>query len=334
MDDRAIFLERLQILKISAQKYAGETAGMRFGHTLNELLSNISVVIDPDDLIVGRINEVIPTADQEEDFYANQHYWRPAWFCATGGMTISWETLLKLGLNGIKKNASKRLSQITDKSPKSLVQKDFLTGFMLCCDAIVTLANRYAQAAEDLAEEIHRSGEINEQNRQRQAELRDIAEVCKRVPEFPPDTFHEAIQAIWFVDLVLHAVAGARDFALGRLDQYLYTFYADDLREGRITSEKALELLQYLFIKCNELIGLADYQDAKKHSLCYDSVQYLVLGGQTNDGEDATNSLSFLCLEAGKIKLKQPMLVVRYFDGIDKGFFRKAIRKSFDNQRF
>jgi len=324
MDDRTIFLERLEILKISAQKYAGETAGMCFGHTLNELLSNISVVIDPDDLIVGRINEIIPTTDQEADFYGSQHYWRPAWFCATGGTTISWETLLKLGLNGIKKKASNRLSQITDNNPESLIQKDFLTGVMLCCDAIITLANRYAQKAEDLAEEICCSEGTDEHNRQRQAELRGIAEVCRRVPVFPPNTFHEAIQAIWFVDIVLHAVAGARDFALGRLDQYLYPFYADDFRKGRITSEKALELLQCLFIKCNELIGLADYQDAKKRSLCYDSVQYLVLGGQTNDGRDATNPLSFLCIEAGKMKLKQPMLVIRYFDDIDKNFFRQA----------
>lgn len=98
LDDRAIFLERLEILKNCAYKYEGETPAVRFGHTLKRLLNNISVVIDPDDLIVGRIHEVTPTRKQEQDFYANQGYWRPEWFRATGGMTISWETLLKKGL--------------------------------------------------------------------------------------------------------------------------------------------------------------------------------------------------------------------------------------------
>ena len=323
LDDRAIFLERLEILKDCAHKYAGETPGVRFAHTLGELLDNISVVIDPDDVIVGRIHEVVPTVQQERFFSANQEYWCPEWFRATGGMTISWETLLKKGLKGIKEDAQKKLANID--YAKNQGKKDFLRGVVLCCDAIANFARRYSAVAFNLIAQQN----VNIQHAPgcenlRQIELRHIAEICKRVPEYPPRTFHEAIQAIWFVDLVLHAVVGARDFSLGRLDQHLYPFYARDIQTSGLTRERALELLQYLFIKCNELIGLSDYQDSKKRSLCYDSVQYLTIGGQTTDGEDATNPISFLCLEAGKIKLKQPMLIVRYFDGINKDFWKKT----------
>jgi len=318
MDDRTIFLERLEILKDCAHKYEGETPGVRFGHTLNELLDNISVVIDPGDLIVGRIHEVVPTVQQEQDFYANQKYWRPDWFQATGGMTISWEKLLKKGLKGIKEEAQKKLALIGDEKQA----EDFLTGVVLCCDAIVNFANRYAGVAFNI-QSVSGCKNLN-LTENRRIELRRIAQVCKRVPEYPPRTFHEAIQAIWFVDLVLHAVVGARDFSLGRFDQHLYPFYEKDIQEGILTKEKAVELLQCLFIKCNELIGLSDYQDSKKRSLCYDSVQYLTIGGQTIDGKDATNSVSFLCLEAGEMKLKQPMLVVRYFNGINQDFWYRA----------
>ncbi len=311
MDERTIFLERLEILKVCAGKYEDETPGVRFGHTLSELLNNISVVIDPDDLIVGRIREVVPTVEQEQDFYASQQYWDPEWFRATGGMTISWEMLLRRGLGGIREDAGEKLAQISNSDNHG--ERDFLTGVMLCCDAIADFIGRYARAASN-----------------RQPERRQIAEVCERISRHPPQSFHEAVQLIWFVDLVLHAVVGARDYSLGRLDQHLYPFYERDIGLGDLTRDIALELLQCLFIKCNELIGLSDYQDSKKRSLCYDSVQYLTIGGQTVEGEDATNAVSFLCLEAGQMNLKQPMLIVRYFDGIDRSFWENACQLARD----
>lgn len=320
MDERAIFLERLEMLKDCARRYQGEKPGMRFGHTLSQLLSNISVVIDPDDLIVGRIHEVVPTAEQEKDFYASQEYWYPEWFRAMGGMTISWEMLLRVGLRGIKEDAREKLDRVSDLDTNG---RDFLTGVIICCNAISDFIDRYAQTASDMAAK-------PESAPNRQAELRQIAQVCGCISHRPPRSFHEAVQLIWFIDLVLHAVAGARDYALGRLDQHLHPFYAKDIQSGLLTRDRALELLQCLFIKCNELIGLSDYQDSKKRSLCYDSVQYLVIGGQTVEGRDATNAVSFLCLEAGKMKLKQPMLIVRYFHGIDRNFWENACQLARD----
>ena len=319
MDDRVLFLERMEIIKVCAEKYQDYTAGLKFGYTLNELLSNISVVIDEDDLIVGRVPEVLPTEEQERWFEENRRdYFHVPWFQTTGHLTISWERLLNEGLRGIAKRARKHLDRIVGEDEVSRSKKDFLWGAIFCCDALETYALRYAQEAESLAQATESEG--------RKLELLKIAEVCQQVPTHPARTFHEAVQSVWLVDLVLHAVVGARDFALGRIDQYLYPFYECDLSAGRITPAGAQELIECLFIKCSEIIGYADQANARKRSLCQDSVQYVVLGGQTPGGQDAANPLSTICAKAGRLNLKQPTVKIRYFEGIDEGFWQEVCR--------
>ena len=103
MDDRAIFLERMEMIQKCAEKYKEDTPGIKFGHTLKTLLSNISVVIGKDDLIVGRIPEVVPTEAQEHWFEENRKaFFRVPWFQTTGHLTISWGRLLNEGLQGIR----------------------------------------------------------------------------------------------------------------------------------------------------------------------------------------------------------------------------------------
>ena len=319
MDDRVLFLERMQILKRCAEKYRDCTAGIRFGRTLDELLSNISIVIDEDDLIVGRVPEVLPIEEEERWLEANRAaYYRVPWFKTDGHLTLSWGRLLNEGLRGIRKRAGDHLERIAGDDADSLSKRDFLRGAILCCEAIETYALRYAEKAEALA----RCAASEE----RELELLHIARACRRVPAHPARTLHEAVQAVWLVDLVSHAVVGARDFALGRLDQYLYPFYERDLAEGRITPGGAQELIECLYIKCSEIIGYADQANARKRSLCQDSVQYAVVGGQTPDGKDASNPLSILCLKAGHLNLKQPTIKVRYFRGVDEAFWREACR--------
>ena len=298
MDDRVVFLERIKVLEKCAEKYRAETMGLAFGHTLNKTLSNISIVIDEDDLIVGRVPEALPTEEQErwleENPGAIKHTNTP-WFRTLGHLTISWEILLNEGLRGIRERAKKHLDSISGEDGVSLSKKDFLQGTILCCDAIETFALRYVQKAEELSH----SAPCEE----RELELLRIAEICRRVPANPASTLHEAVQSVWLVDMILHAVVGQRDFALGRIDQYLYPFYLRDLEDGRITDEQAQELIECLYIKCSEIIGLADHANSKKRSLCQDSVQYAFLGGQTTDGQDATNPLSIICLKAAHLKI-------------------------------
>ncbi len=319
MDDRAVCLERVAIIERCAERYRDETAGRKFGHTLRELLSDLAVVIDEDDLIVGRYPEVVPTEEEERWFQEKREaFYRPSWFQSDGHLTISWERLLADGLHGIRERAESRLAEIDGDDGVSRSQRDFLEGAILCCEAIETYADRYAAAATRLADD--------EANPERKVELKGISEVCRRVPAHPARTLHEAVQSIWLVDLVLHTVVGARDFALGRMDQFLFPFHEADLEAGRTTPEAAQELIECLFVKCNEIIGYADQANARKRSLCQDSVQYAVLGGVTPEGRDATNALSTICLRAGYLKLKQPTIKIRYFEGIDEGFWREACK--------
>ncbi len=319
MDDRAVFLSRMEILKACSDTYRDETAGIKFGHTLQAILSQIDVVIDKDDLIVGRQPEVIPDAEGERWFDANRedHFYVP-WFWTSGHLTLSWERLLSEGLAGIRKRAQAHRDRLTGQDGVSLSKRDFLQGAMLCCDAIQHFAQRYADEALSLSRQAR--------SRERKQELIQIAEVCRRVPEYPARTLHEAVQSVWLVDLILHTVVGARDFTPGRMDQYLYPFYKRDLAEGRITPDGALEMIESFYIKCSEIIGFADQNNAKKRSLCQDSVQYVVLGGQTVDGKDATNPMSRVCLKAGYLLLKQPTIKVRYFEGLDEAFWLEACR--------
>jgi formate C-acetyltransferase len=319
MDDRTVFLERMQIIKECAAKYRDETAGTKFGHTLSELLLRLTVVIEDEDLIVGRAPEVVLSKEEERWFEANRKdCYRVPWFHTTGHLTLSWERLLHEGLCGIRKRAELHLDRISGDDAISLSKRDFLKGTVLYCDAIETFSLRYAEKADHLAE--------NAVSPERKTELMKIAEACRRVPAHPARTLHEAVQAVWLVDLVLHTVVGARDFTPGRIDQYLYPFYERDLKEDRITPAGAKELIECLYIKCNEIIGYADQNNVRKRSLCQDSVQYVVLGGQTHEGKDASNPLSSLCLKAGYLKLKQPTIKIRYFKGIDEGFWKEACK--------
>jgi formate C-acetyltransferase len=302
----------MQGLQSAARLYAGETAGIRFAHTLQELLSTISVVIEEDDLILGRVREVLPTEEQERWFQAHKaECWRVPWFLTDGHLTLSWPRLLNEGLAGIRARALEHLGRLDEPASDYTSKMDFLQGAILCCHAIEGFAERYAAHAEALAES------ATSQSRRR--ELLELARICRHVPAQPARTLHEALQSIWLVDLVLHAVVGARDFSPGRMDQYLYPFYKGDLAAGRTTPDSAQELIECFYIKCSEIIGYGDQnnRETRRRSLCQDSVQYVVLGGQTPDGHSAVNPLSAICLRAGYLKLKQPTIKVRYFQGIE-----------------
>lgn len=319
MDDRAVFLDRMQILKECAGAFAEQTAGMRFGSTLTELLSRIPVVIEDDDLIVGRIAEVVPTPEQERWLEEDgKGFFYVDWFQSAGHLTVSWERLLAEGLCGIRDRARAHLERLGAGNGEAASRRDFLQGAVLCCDALEAFATRYAEHALALAAEAASPA--------RRAELLEIARVLRHVPAHPARTLHEAIQSVWLIDMVLHVVVGARDFALGRIDQYLYPYYESDLARGRITAASAQELVECLYVKCSEIIGYADQANARKRSLCQDSVQYVVLGGQRPDGTSAVNPLSFVCLRAGHLKLKQPTLKVRYHHGIDAAFWTETCR--------
>ncbi|MFB3818549.1 MAG: pyruvate formate lyase family protein [Candidatus Methylomirabilales bacterium] len=315
-DDRTVFWERVLALRRAGREHAHEPGGRRYALALQEITASMSVVIREDDLIVGEPREVLLSPEEEARFAAwSPDCVQPPWFHTRGHLTPAWDLLLERGLLGIKQEAEERAAALPPGAPDAAARREFWQATALCCQAVVDLATRYAEAAAALA------GAARDEARR--AELARIAAVCRRVPARPARAFHEAVQAIWFLDFVLHAVCGARDYSVGRLDQHLLGFYRRDLAAGVLTREDALELLQCLFVKMNAFIGLHDhYTSPVKRSPCVDSVQYLVVGGQRPDGSDATNEVSGLCLEAvDALRLKEPTLTVRYHPGIDRRFW-------------
>jgi formate C-acetyltransferase len=315
-DDRAVFWERMLALRQAHEKYGREHGTRLYALAMREVTDTMSVVIEEDDLIVGQPKEVLLSAEEEAlfaDYSAD--YFQPSWFATRGHLTPAWDMVLERGLLGIQQEAVERVASLAPDEVDAAQRRDFWEAIGICCQAVVDLSVRYAEAAARMAEATP--------DLARRAELERMAAVCRRVPSLPARSFHEAVQSVWFLDFVLHAVCGARDYSVGRLDQFLLPFYQKDLASGALSREEALELLQAMFIKMNAFIGLHDhFTTPVKRSLCKDSVQYLVVGGQTADGRDATNELSSLCLEAvDDLRLKEPTLTVRYHPSMDRAFW-------------
>ncbi|MBU0973002.1 MAG: pyruvate formate lyase family protein, partial [Proteobacteria bacterium] len=166
-----------------------------------------------------------------------------------GHFTMDHPTALSKGLLGIIQDAQDKRDILgkgnKDKDNKNKEKILFYEALIRSLRATIRFAQRYATLAEKMAAE--------EKNRDRARELREIARVCRKVPGEPAQTFHEAVQAIYFTHLVAQIETGGNSISLGRIDQYLYPFYASDLAAGRITPDQAQELISLLFLKTNEI---------------------------------------------------------------------------------
>ena len=145
------------------------------------------------------------------------------------------------------------------------------------------------------------------------------AQWCRErgLPENPPETFWQAVQAIWFVHVYFYIEVCTTAGGFGRFDQYMWPFYKKDvIDEQRITREEALELIECLYLKTNEVYEVRDNWYATAFA-GYPMWQTLMVGGQTRDGKDATNDLSYLCLEAAdELQVKQPVMALRVWASI------------------
>ena len=339
-DDRQVFLERVFLLEEACREYEGLTPGKKYALGFSHIVSNMSVVLGNDELIVGNVKEVIPNeeentflcAAEKNDFSALALFsfdplnliaiedlrprYAPSWFNSWGHLTVSWPTLLQKGYKGIRQDAENRLNRFVGTNDRrARVHEEYLENAITACDAMIELGKRYAAAATEMAR--------RENKEKRRQELTKISDICSRIPGEPPATLWEALQSIWLTNMVLHCVCGARDWGLGRLDQYLYPFYKKAKERGE--EANTLELLECFFIKLNQIIGRGVENYTPKRSLCVNSLQYVIIGGKNERGEDAANELSHLIIEAvGNLQLKQPTVVVRYHKSLDRRLFQKA----------
>jgi len=226
------------------------------------------------------------------------------WSLFDSGSIPNYERLFKIGLKGLRKEAEERLQEVIDTIPDNyLDQHDFLQGVLITLDAAVDFAKRYTQRAREDA--------AKEDDPKRKKELEEIAKICDRVPENPPETLHEALQFFWFLTLIKGQIEFANLGGGGRFDLLFHPFYKKDISEGRITRQEATELMQHLFVHFEE----SGEWFSPMITGIYGGVQQLegiTLGGIDENGNDVTNDMTYICLEAAKgLRQLQPTIALR-----------------------
>ena len=186
----------------------------------------------------------------------------------------------------------------------------------MSCQAVIDYANRYAKLALEMAEKCT--------DPQRKAELLVIASNCSKVPAKGATNFWEACQSFWFVQQLLQMESSGHSISPGRFDQYMYPYYKKDIESGAITRTAAQELIDCIWVKLNDLNKVRDAASAEGFA-GYSLFQNLIVGGQNKDGEDMTNDLSFMCIEASMhVHLPAPSLSIRVWNGSPHDLLIKA----------
>lgn len=237
----------------------------------------------------------------------------------TGGIAHflpDYQKVLTKGFSGIKRTIGERLTSLDRSSPEGFKKAIFYEAASVCCEAVCQFAQRYAELAKQLASEAS-DGDIRER-------LLTITSVCNRVPEQPASSFLEALQSIWMAHIVCYINQNGLAVTLGRMDQYLYPYYRNDLDAGVLTRDDAFQLLVSFWLKCNDIVKLYNNLAASYYA-GFPITQAPHLGGYTKDGQDATNELSELILEVEEtLRLPQPDIGVLYTPRMDQKFLEHA----------
>ena len=233
-----------------------------------------------------------------------------------GHVTVKYEEVLAVGYEGIMANAQAELDQCHVGDGDYARRSRFLEAVILSCQAVIEYAQRYAMLADEMASTC--SDPVRKQ------ELHIIAQNCSRVPAKGATGFYEACQSFWFVQQLLQMESSGHSISPGRFDQYMYPYYEADIRNGNITREFAQELMDCIWVKLNDLNKCRDAASAEGFA-GYSLFQNLIAGGQNKDGEDVTNDLSIMSIQASMhVFLPQPSLSVRVWNGSPHEFLIKA----------
>jgi pyruvate formate-lyase/glycerol dehydratase family glycyl radical enzyme len=372
-----VCVERARFLTRSMAAHWEEHPLTRMSHAFEHILDNISVIIRPDELVVGCRTSKLKGAPL---FPENKRQWivenvdtfekrvlqralirdeektelkeeiLPFWEGRTtedrlagllppdvaqdlekyiftmmleitygiGHFTMDHPGVLKKGLRGIIQDIRRRTGRL-DPEEMEGEKGIFYEAAVRSLEGAIRFANRYADLAASMAG--------RETDPARRGELERIARVCRRVPEFPAETFHEAVQSVYFVHLIAQIESGGNSISLGRIDQVLRPYYEADKACGRLSPAEAREILSLLFLKTNEIWNVLEEAFIPGgEGTEGKTTQNVTVGGIGRDGEDATCELSFLGLEAyGDIRTVQPNFGVRLSRKSPEDFLRKAV---------
>ena len=227
-------------------------------------------------------------------------------------LAVNYQRILSDGLKGYEKRVKELRAALDFTDPESIDKNVFYKAVLTVIEAVRDFAQRYSKLAKELADK--------ETDAKRKEELLQMSKICAKVPYEPANSFREAVQSVWFIQLILQIESNGHSLSYGRFDQYMYPYYMKDINEGKITKEDALELLTCLWIK-TLTINKVRSQSHTLSSAGSPMYQNVTIGGQTTDKKDAVNELSFVVLQS----VAQTNLTVRYHANIDKHFFDECI---------
>ena len=363
---RYVSIEQALIITKTYQENEQDSKQVKRAKALYNALTQIEIGVEPDELIVGnrtkgvrygvvfpesgiswvnREFETIPTRPQDkflvhqEDIKTFREQIVPYWKGksledivrdragdeisaissvvkinqtdhAQGHICPNVKEWLETGPQGYIDQAKSKLGSCTPQ------QKEFYECVILVMQGVQKFMKRY----EDLLKETAKAYPDHAQD------LMQVASICHNLQTQPAHTFHEALQSLWFLMVVLHMESNASSFSPGRLDQILYPYYQKDIDDLTLTKEDALELIECLWLKFNEIVYLRNKNSAK-YFAGFPIGFNVAIGGQDQEGKDYCNDLSHLFLDAQEdIGLPQPNLSVRLHEHTNDALLRHAVR--------
>ena len=225
--------------------------------------------------------------------------------------------LMKKGMIDIQNEAKEHLAMLDYENPDDLDKIYFYKSVIDTTEGVMAYARRMSQYAAELA--------AKETNPKRKEELLKISEVNARVPAHKPETFWEAIQAVWTIESLLPVEENQTGMSIGRVDQYMYPYYKADLDAGRMNNFQAFELAGCMLIKMSEMMWITS-EGGSKFFAGYQPFVNMCVGGLTRDGRDATNELTYLLMDAVRhVKIYQPSLACRINNKSPQKYMKKIV---------
>ena len=235
-----------------------------------------------------------------------------------GHLAVNFEKILKIGIGGYLNLIKQKRRALELTTRDNLLKDQFFMAMEIGLAGVENFIGRFEQLALSMGEK--------ENDAERKAELRRIGGICSNIKQSAPKNFYEALQLVYFIQLVLQIESNGHSVSLGRMDQYLYPFYERDIKNDSITEDFATELLENTWIKLYSINKIRSWSHTR-YSVGSPLYQNVTIGGQTIEGKDAVNEVSYLILSSvGKTKLTQPNLTVRYHSRMSDDFMIRCIK--------
>lgn len=233
-------------------------------------------------------------------------------------IAANFEKILTIGLKGYLEEVQSFRDKLDLSDFSDLKKEQFYKSLTIALEAFQDFIKRFEKLSFEQSK--------IEPDLNRKQELLKISENCSNISEYAPKNFYQALQLVYFVQLILQIESNGHSVSLGRMDQYLYKFYKNDIAENKITDEFVLELLECTWVKLLSIKKIRSWSHTK-HSAGGPLYQNVTIGGQTINGEDAVNELSYLILKSvGITKLTQPNLSVRFHKNLSQDFMLECVK--------